>query len=114
MKKLFIILLPILLVIAFLFFYKGEIFDFEIFLDIISNWNFDNELDILRSIRDDFSNALHVLEVGLENNSFGLITNGIFSLLKTLVTAQFDLLKAAFMWIVNVINNVVMIADYLF
>lgn len=113
MKKLFLMLLPVLIVIAVFFYFTDRTFNFQVFLDVVSSWNFANSYELLIDIRDEFAHSLDILETGRNHNSMGIVNDGILSLLKNMITLPIASLRVAVSYVLELIGNVGNVLGYL-
>lgn len=114
MKKLFLIALPIFICIAVLFSLQDRLFDLNVFLNVISEWDFEDSLQGFVLVRDTLE------EIGEIFESFDNV-NGIFDaiskvgdLIATYFKGVGQLLLSIGGVVVEFVDNVITIVTYLF
>lgn len=113
MRKLFIILLPVLLVITTLFHFQSRDFMFIDMLSVFSNMSFDNGFSVLVEAKNTFSNVSISLEnIKTATNAYDVISN-LGSMLANVFLGFGELIGCVGMYLIDLVNNVGDILSYL-
>lgn len=114
MKKLFIMIFPMIVVIAVAFYFTGRNYNFNSMLNVFSQWEFENTIEAFVRVRDTFESVGNAWEsIRLSNNVWDTLTH-LIDLNISLITGLGRIVISLGYVLVDFVDNVILIVDYLF
>lgn len=114
MKKILILLLPMLMVIAVIFFIRNKNFDSHTMLEFISNFRFENFVDNMQETRNIIGDTINTFKsLAKPKNPIDFLSTIVEGVI-FIVRSCWCILTTLFNLITDTISNVLNIFDWLF
>ena len=114
MKKLFILIFPMIIVLSIAFYFTDRNFHFDSMLRVFSEWEFKNTIEAFVEVRDTFRAVGDSWES--LRTSTGILTQltNLIDLQIVLITGLGKIVLSLGYILLDFVDNVVLIIDYLF
>lgn len=114
MKRIFFMLLPILVCVALLFTIQSRNFNFIDMLQIFSTWDFADSLDSFVEMRDTFNEVGLIWEQIETTSGFWDTVALIGDLIVTIITGLGQLILSLGYLLLDFVDNILQIVEWLF
>lgn len=114
MKKILLMLMPLFVVIALMFYYQNREFSFNAMLEVFSSWRFDNGWELLQSTADTFGNVSTAFEDLSNSDSFFEALKNIGKMISNFFVGIGSLIACIGFYLYDLVLNMGNVLSWLF